>query len=162
MRIRRLEPAEAGELARFGEACFREAFLPHFGAQGLDRLCPVVFAEAVMAELIRNGAWVAGDWQGYLALGATPCPASLEPPALELARLYVPACWQGQGVADALMDTFLAEVRSRRGRSAWLLAHAGSPRALAFYRRRGFAHLGPLMIACEGLELPHVILGRGL
>jgi len=161
--VRRLELSETPALAAFAEACFREAFLPHFGAGALEVLCPLVFATNVMEQLIRNGAWVAGDWQGYVALGTTPCPVpELPSPVVELARLYVPLPWQGQGVANALMETSLAEARQRGGRSAWLQAYAGNPRALAFYRRWGFRDFGPFTVACQGLELPHRALGRDL
>lgn len=161
--IRQLATTDAPDLARFAEACFREAFVGHFRPASMDALCGAAFALPVMEGLIQNGTWVAGDWQGYIALGAIPSPVpGLEQPTLELARLYVPCRWQGQGVADRLMGRFLGEVAERGGRSVWLQAYEGSPRALAFYRRWGFADHGPYHIVCEGIALPHRMMGRNL
>jgi GNAT superfamily N-acetyltransferase len=161
--IRRLEAAEASALAAFGASCFREAYADHFGPAATEALCAAAFAPGVMAKLILDGVWRAGDWQGYIALGEVPCPiAGLASPTLELARLYVARCWQGKGIADRLMERFLLEVRARHGRSIWLQAFAGNPRALAFYRRWGFTDFGPYDLTCEGILLPHRQLGRNL
>lgn len=161
--IRRLTESEAPDLAVFAAACFRESFQDHFPAADMERLCTVAFALPVMERLIRDGTWVAGNWLGYAALGELPCPlAELAPPCTELARLYVPRRWQGQGVADGLMGQFLAEARDRGSRSVWLQAYRGNPRALAFYGRWHFAAFHPFDLVCEGLTLPHVLLGRAL
>jgi GNAT superfamily N-acetyltransferase len=154
---------DAASLSSFAEACFREAYTGDFVPASLEALCRVAFTETVIAGLIRNGAWVAGDWQGYVARGETPCPISgLAKPIGELARLYVPRRWQGTGVADRLMAIFLSDAEDRGDRSLWLQAHANSPRALAFYRRWGFDDYGFLAITCEGVLLPHRALGRRL
>jgi GNAT superfamily N-acetyltransferase len=155
---------EGPELASFAEACFREAFRAHFEPKAMARLCARVFAPPILEGLLRSGVWLAeqdGEWQGYVALGALPCPLpELAIPALELARLYVTADWQGKGVADRLMGRFLAEAGDRGGRSVWLQAFEGNPRALAFYRRWGFIDFGPFELVCEGVLLPHRLLGR--
>ena len=161
--VRRLAPEEVPALAAFAEACFRDAFAEHFAAADLDRLCAAAFALPVMARLVQDGAWLAGAWQGYAALGEVPCPiAGLATPVLELARFYVAGAWQGTGVADRLMERFLREAGARGARSVWLQAFAGNPRALAFYRRWGFVDHGPYELICEGLVLPHRMLARGL
>jgi diamine N-acetyltransferase len=161
--IRRLTLPEAPILASFAEACFREAFSAHFDSDSLNAVCAVAFTLPVMEKLVLDGVWVAGDWQGYLALGEVSCPIpQLESPAAELARLYVPADWQGKGIADQLLDRFLDEVTARRARSVWLQAYAGNPRALSFYRRRGFTDFGSYQLVCEGVVLPHRLLGRAL
>lgn len=164
--VRPVSPSEAPTLATFAEACFREAFGNAFPAEALDRLCGRVFEVPVMETLIAQGVWLAeagSAWAGYVALGSTPCPlGGLTEPNAELARLYVPLGHQGTGVADALMDRFLEELRMRDVRSVWLQASADSPRALAFYRRRGFEDFGAYLVTCEGVALPHRALGRNL
>ncbi|HWQ10081.1 MAG TPA: GNAT family N-acetyltransferase [Holophaga sp.] len=161
--VRRVAPDEVPALAAFGAACFREAYGGHFAAADLARLCAAAFSLPVMERLVRDGTWVAGDWQGYVALGQVACPIpGLAEPTLELARLYVAGTWQGRGVADRLMARFIQEARARGGRSVWLQAFAGSPRALAFYRRWGFEDHGPYVLAVEGLVLPHRMLGMNL
>jgi GNAT superfamily N-acetyltransferase len=164
--VRRLDLQEAPALAHFAEACFREAFCSHFESAAMDRLCANAFAQPVLERLLTDGVWLAQsgqDWQGYVALGAIPCPIpELARPVIELARLYVPERWQGKGVADRLMERFLAEAAARGGRSVWLQAYENNPRALAFYRRWGFIDHGPYPVLFEGIMLPHRMLGRCL
>jgi GNAT superfamily N-acetyltransferase len=161
--VRRLEAVEASALAAFGASCFQEAYADQFGSAAMSTLCAAAFAPAVMEKLILDCVWLAGDWQGYIALGEVPCPIpELTSPTLELARLYVARCWQGKGIADLLMERFLLEVTARHGRSIWLQAFEGNPRALAFYRRWGFTDFGPYDLTCEGILLPHRQLGRNL
>lgn len=164
--LRQATLAEAGELALFAETCFREAFGQDFTPKTLDRLCGQAFARSLIEELIGQGTWLAvgsEGWRGYIALGRIPCPLpNMIGPTMELARLYVSSRWQGHGVADALMTTFLAEVRRRGANSVWLQAYEGNPRALAFYRRWGFTDFGPFEVACDGLILPHRALGQNL
>jgi diamine N-acetyltransferase len=161
--IRQLHAAEAPALATFAEACFRDAYRMHFGPAAMERLCAAVFAPPVMAKLVLDGVWMAGDWQGYVALGEVPCPIpELASPVVELARLYVARPWQGTGIADRLMERFLHEAAERQGRSVWLQAFEGNPRALAFYRRWGFRDYGPHALVCEGILLLHRALGRSL
>ena len=161
--IRRLVVAEATALASFAEFCFREAFATHFEAGSMGALCTAAFARPVMEKLLLDGVWLAGDWLGYIALGAVPCPIpELAGPSMELARLYVPRSSQGMGIADQLMGQFLIEVAERQGRSIWLQAYEGSPRALAFYRRWRCLDFGPYVVTWQGLALPHRLLGRNL
>jgi GNAT superfamily N-acetyltransferase len=161
--IRRLAVDEVPALASFAEACFREAFRAQLEPASLEALCAAAFALPLMKTMILDGVWVAGDWQGYIALGEVPCPIpGLAEPTIELARLYVPRCWQGQGIADRLMEGFLGEAAVRHARSVWLQAYANSPRALAFYRRWGFVDHGAHTLTCEGVSLPHRWLGRNL
>ena len=161
--IRRLLVEETPILASFAESCFREAFGADFQPAAMDALCTAVFAYPVMAELILNGVWLAGDWQGYIALGELPCPIpALAGPTVELARLYVPWLWQGKGIADQLMQQVMGEVADRHCQSIWLQAYEGNPRALAFYRRWGFTDFGPHHLVCQGIALPHRLMGRNL
>ena len=164
--IRRLEAAEAATLAGFAESCFRESFGYLFPEEALENVCAKAFAPALIGTLIEQGAWVAespSGWLGYVAMGLNPCPVrGLGEPHLELARLYVPAPWHGQGVANELMKVFLAEARERGFKAVWLEAFEGNPRALGFYARWGFRDLGGREQAREGVRLPHRILGTEL
>ena len=164
--IRRAETTEIAGLASFAETCFREAFAADFPPVAMDRLCAQVFALPIVAALIGRGVWLAAGkegWRGYIALGDVRCPIpELTHPVAELARLYVPRRWQGQGVADALMERFFTETGHRGAHGIWLQAYERNPRALAFYRRWGFQDFGPFDLECEGILLPHRALGRNL
>ncbi len=164
--VRQADPSEAHPLGMFAEACFREAFGYLFPEEALDLLCSKAFTTQVMDSLIHNGTWIAEGpegWRGYAAMSLDPCPAqSLEPPHVELSRLYVGSSWMGQGVSDALMAAFMDEARRRGAKGVWLEAFEGNPRALRFYKRWGFHDLGASVKIREGLHLPHRILGSDL
>src|SRR6187401_2090170 len=72
---------------------------------------------------------------------ATPTPACVEVPAVELRRFYVAPGWHGSGLADALMARTL-ELAAPRGRNIWLSVWEEAPRAVGFYRRCGYGVAG--------------------
>lgn len=129
---------------------------------------------SVLERLVCDWAWAAEDWQGYAALGQVPCPIpGLAGPTLELARLCVVRPWQGRGTANRLTARFIQEVQERGGggRSLWLQAFGGGPRALACYCCWGFETTDrsfspprgcPCRTACwEGTSRPKFILNIG-
>ena len=80
---------------------------------------------------------------GYAKLA----PASLvevEAPATDrqLSQLYVLRAWQGSGVAAALMDWAITAARSDGADALFLTVWEENHRALRFYRRYGFVHVG--------------------
>ena len=60
----------------------------------------------------------------------------------QLAQLYVLKPWQGAGVAPALMDWAIATARADGAASLFLTVWEENHRALRFYRRYGFVHVG--------------------
>ncbi|WP_375394157.1 GNAT family N-acetyltransferase [uncultured Sphingomonas sp.] len=80
---------------------------------------------------------------GYAKLGDSYLHAGLAPPGtLQLMQIYVASGWHGKGVAHALMDWATASARDRGANALVLTVWEGNDRALAFYRRLGFAHIG--------------------
>jgi ribosomal protein S18 acetylase RimI-like enzyme len=65
-----------------------------------------------------------------------------DPEACEIWRFYVDQRWHGQGVAQRLMNAAIDEVRSSGAKSVWLGVWEHNPRAIAFYKRCGFALVG--------------------
>jgi GNAT superfamily N-acetyltransferase len=64
------------------------------------------------------------------------------PDPIELARFYVDPARIGGGVARPLMDRAKDEARRRGGQTFWLGAWEINARAIAFYRKCGFAAVG--------------------
>ena len=58
--------------------------------------------------------------------------------AAYVARFYVDHAGHGRGVAQALVDAAEAEARRRGAPVLWLSVWKENPRAIAFYRKRGF------------------------
>ena len=60
----------------------------------------------------------------------------------QLGQLYVLRPWQGAGVAAALMEWAITTARADGAAALFLTVWEENARALRFYRRHGFAHVG--------------------
>jgi GNAT superfamily N-acetyltransferase len=68
--------------------------------------------------------------------------ASAKGGAIEIARLYAGKRWIGAGIGALLMQSCLNEARARAKDIIWLGVWERNARAIAFYRRWGFADVG--------------------
>ena len=68
--------------------------------------------------------------------------SAILPGALQLSQLYVAADWHGRGVAQALIDWTIADARRRAATALVLTVWEENFRALRFYVRNGFVHIG--------------------
>ena len=68
------------------------------------------------------------------------CVVGLAP--IELHRFYVDRPWQGQGVAQRLMEGVHAAAAELGGQTVWLSVWERNPRAIAFYSKCGFQDVG--------------------
>lgn len=147
--IRTATPADAAALAGLAERTFRDTFGAANTAEDMDLHCRSSYAEAFQrAELGDPGLWtlVAEAGPGLAGFAQVrwdhaPAHLRLEAPG-EIQRLYVDRAWHGQGVAQALMARCLEGMAARGLRSAWLGVWEHNPRAIAFYRKSGFAVAG--------------------
>lgn len=64
------------------------------------------------------------------------------PDDVQLSQLYVAHDWHGHGVAQMLMDWTLTTARESRARALLLTVFEENHRALAFYAKYGFVHIG--------------------
>lgn len=160
-RLRRATAADAEALAAFAARLFRETYGPaadpragggsqaadvdayvdaHLGASHLAADLAATTSVIFLAETGEHGALA-----GYAQLRVpSPAPAGMSAgePAAELARLYVASAWQGRGVAAALLAAVRSEAARAGARVLWLSAYQRNARAVAFYRRQGFAVAG--------------------
>lgn len=80
---------------------------------------------------------------GYAHLGVSDRPSEVTDAAsIELKRFYVASQHHGHGVAQALMQRVLSEASRRGSRCLWLGVWERNARAIAFYRKLGFNHVG--------------------
>ncbi len=61
---------------------------------------------------------------------------------IQLWQLYVSPAFHGTGVATQLVDTAMNDARSQGHDLVWLGVSEHNERAMAFYRRHGFAAIG--------------------
>jgi ribosomal protein S18 acetylase RimI-like enzyme len=89
-------------------------------------------------------------WRVARAEGQIVGYAKLVPPWLEeagpqdaqLGQLYIAYDWHGRGIAQALMDWSLATARARNAPALLLTVFEENARAIAFYAKYGFVHIG--------------------
>lgn len=80
---------------------------------------------------------------GYAKL-STPWlpPGTFGPNARQLSQLYVTSAHRGAGVAKALMDWSIATARADGADELVLTVWEHNPRAMRFYQKLGFEHVG--------------------
>ena len=137
--------ADGPALADMGRRCFVEtfghAFPPDdmvlhlarmFGPGGL----PAEMADpAVQVRMAEED----GEIAAYLKLVPMDLDVPHPPGALEIKQLYVLTPWQGAGVARVLMDWAIEAGRAQGSPALFLSVWEEGHRAIAFYRRQGFA-----------------------
>jgi ribosomal protein S18 acetylase RimI-like enzyme len=83
-----------------------------------------------------------GEIIGFVKMGPVTFPGEWRPDAIELYQFYVLAPWQGQGVAQTLMDWSLDHARSHGAKEVILSVYVDNHRAQRFYERYGFSEIG--------------------
>ena len=152
--IRSARPDEAARLAELMERTFRDTYAHNSTASELEKFVPDHFSPAHQARELADpglrtllaepdgGAEPVAFAQVRLP-GARPAPPCVEArrPA-ELSRFYVDRPWHGRGVAAPLMDACVAVATESGADALWLLVYRINDRAIAFYRKCGFAPVG--------------------
>jgi ribosomal protein S18 acetylase RimI-like enzyme len=173
--VRQARPDEAPALARFAAEAFTTTYAPYSRAEDVAAyvdaaLTPAAFAADLAdpaqatflavdgaaivgyAQLRRGGPWPPG------ARWTSAPPAS----GAELARLYVAPAAHGSGLAARLLDAACAAARAADAPALWLCAWQGNARALAFYRKHGFAVIGTGTFAMGAEVQEDWVLARAL
>ena len=81
---------------------------------------------------------------GYLALHRAAHPAVSARCPIQLWQLYVAPTFHGSGVANQLMSTAMHHAHAHQHDVMWLGVSEHNQRAMAFYRKQGFAAGGAL------------------
>jgi diamine N-acetyltransferase len=170
IRIRPAEAGDAAMLSAFAERIFRETFeasndpadmaaylAEAFGVERQREEIAAADAIVLLAEDITGsadgrtgsnagtplGAPLATPLAGYSHLTAGEAPdCVVGPDLLELKRFYIDRAWQGSGLAQLLMRATLDAAAASGARTTWLGVWEHNPRAIAFYRKFGFAEVG--------------------
>jgi len=147
--IRRAEPADALRLAELAELTFRHTFEAANTPEDMRPHCATHYSEAIQAREISDPQITTlvcehdGQLVGFAQLrrGRPPDRIKAERPA-EIQRLYVREAWHGKGMAQDLMSASIALAKASRADQVWLGVWEHNPRAIAFYRKWGFAEAG--------------------
>lgn len=159
--------ADAPALARFAADTFVEAFGAVTAPDDLTAHLANTYGPALQAaELadpgmitllaLRDGAIVA-----YAQVRRNAdAPAGIDArDTIEVSRFYADRSVRGSGVPHALMQQALQAAIDLGGRHAWLGVWERNPRAIAFYRKLGFAPVGrKVYIVGSDHQTDHVML----
>ena len=164
--IREAGAADAAALALIGAATFLETFAGILDGDAVVGHCAAQHNEAAYLAYLADGgrAWIAGAQPGgapigFALVGKPDLAAALEGD-IELKRIYSLSRFHGSGLGAALMKQVLEAANGHR--RLLLGVYAGNQRALAFYRKQGFADLGTRQFNVGGKLYDDLVLARPL
>ena len=127
-----LRPATAADVPALVDVA-RRAWLSAFA----DSAPPAFVARWRARD--REPAWYARHWPAMTVAAVGGAPVGLvQPAADEVNGLWVAPEAQGRGIGTALLREAERRIASDGHRRAWLTCSEFNPRALAFYRARGY------------------------
>jgi len=148
-RLRRALPADAPALAQFAARIFAETFGPANRPEDIASHLAKSFGPAEQQRELADPDYVTLVMDGPDGIAAyaqvrraTPPHCVSTPAPVELYRFYVDRPWQGQGVAQRLMEAVHTAASDLGGRSIWLCVWKQNPRAIAFYVKSGYRDVG--------------------
>lgn len=147
--LRHATPSDAMALADLAEMTFRDTFAATNTVEDMNLHCRSKYGEAIQLAEIADPAIVTLLLERDAKLLAYAQLRWGVPPACVVARLageiqrfYLDAAWHGKGLAPLLMERCLTEIQRREADVAWLRVWEQNPKAIAFYRKFGFAEVG--------------------
>lgn len=139
--IRRACQSAAAALSNFAARLFRATYSSNTAAADLDAYIYKNFnRERQEAEIVDLSAAVFLATIDDLIIGfAQVVVGSTESRSALLNRIYIDAEWRGSGLANDLLDTVVSESAQRGVTRLELTVFERNARAIAFYKRAGFA-----------------------
>ncbi len=152
IKIRRAGPEEANVLSVIGAATFLEAFTFDIKGPALVAHCqsqhsPDVYQKYLDADDPRYACWIAeyaptGAPIGYAVACPPDLPVEVGDNDIELKRIYVFSRFHGTGAGKQLNALVDAHARTLECPRLWLGTYEENHRAIAFYKRNGYALAG--------------------
>ena len=147
--IRQARPGDAAALAAFSARTFFDTYAEANDPADMAVHLAAKYGEAIQAAEIDNPALLYllaeldGTLVGFALLHRDHPPEQADlPQPVELVRFYVGKEWHGHGVAQALMAACVEHAARLGCRTLWLAVWQSNARAIAFYRKAGFAIVG--------------------
>jgi ribosomal protein S18 acetylase RimI-like enzyme len=147
--IRVAEVRDARPLAELAEETFRATFAALNTPQDMELHCQAHYSEVLqLSEILDSAMTTLVSEQGGVLIGyvqlrwgqSTDTDVAQRP--IEIRRLYVTKAWQGRGVAQDLMAAAMRLAEDQGADQVWLGVWERNPRAIAFYKKCGFAEVG--------------------
>ncbi|HEY1730287.1 MAG TPA: GNAT family N-acetyltransferase [Terriglobales bacterium] len=169
--LRQCTVDHASTLALIGAATFLEAFAGTLDGASIVAHCHKQHAADVYTKYLshpetRAELAVAEPGEapvGYSLLTAPDLPLpDLNADDIELKRIYLLSRFQGNGRGNALMEGALRAARAMGKKRILLGVYARNAKALAFYRKHGFAQVGTRTFQVGASVFHDLVLGRAL
>jgi ribosomal protein S18 acetylase RimI-like enzyme len=152
LRIRRATIGDAEALATFAARVFIETFGNENEPDDLRDYVEQSYGVAQQSDEIRDadtGTLLIEEGDGALVGYAQLCRKRVPPCVsgerpVEIYRFYVDRSRHGTGVAQTLMSAAFSHARDWSADVVWLGVWEHNPRAMAFYRKFGFADVGTI------------------
>jgi len=165
-RIRSATPQDCNALALVGAATFLETFSGVLDGPAIVAHCQKAHSAEAYARYLADGAqaWVAEIEPGAApvgyALAARPDLAAAGEGDWELKRIYTLSRFHGLGLGAELMARAIAAAAEYR--RLLLGVYARNDRAIAFYRKQGFAPIAERRFDVGGKLYDDLVLARVL
>ena len=149
--VRLANPDDARAIAQLLRGVFAETYGHAISHDALQRYLDTAFSEEAIAHsgTAHLLAFCNDDLAGVSELTLSQPPTCVPTDAVEVSRFYVHSDYRGSGAADALLAACEHHASERGHRTLWLCVWESNPRAVAFYRKHGFAQIGAMDIVIE-------------
>ncbi|MEO7359610.1 MAG: GNAT family N-acetyltransferase [Gemmatimonadaceae bacterium] len=152
----RVRASEAARLSEFAKDNFDKTYGPLCRAADVDAYMASALSPSELLRVLTNptswvfAAIVDDAWVGYAQVHLAPLPdgitsqhaRSLSRTPMELSRFYVARKCHGTGVAKQMLGIVMAHAELQGSETMWLSVWQQNERAIAFYKKWGFASIG--------------------
>lgn len=164
--LRRGVPEDFASYAPLCRDTFRETFADSHPVDALERHVADAFPDVLLHKELSGVAGdvvfvveAGGELLAYALLTREPAPVAMPGHhPLQISRFYIASAWHGKGVAAPLMHAALDEARRLGADVAWLGVWEHNMRALRFYDRQGFVHVGETVYKFDGVPERDLLL----
>nr|WP_315481973.1 GNAT family N-acetyltransferase [uncultured Undibacterium sp.] len=168
LQFRRANNDDAAALATLARQTFVDTYAEQNDAEQIRAHCEKNFGIAQQSKEIADPNYVVilafNDQQlvGFAQVVNNPAPASIEADnAVALYRYYVKKEWHGKGIAQPLLAEAEKAAKTFGANQLWLGMWEHNARALAYYQKVGFQHVGWMDYEFGGvIERDYVLLKR--
>lgn len=146
MQFRSAVPSDAAEIAAFMTRNFLATYGHSSSPENIQQAVQDYYGiDAQYADLanvnIINCLCIMDNKIAGLAQVKPPKPET-DQQHFELSRFYVDAPYHGKGIAPALMDETLKQLREKSATQVWLSVWQEAQQAIRFYQKQGFVISG--------------------
>jgi diamine N-acetyltransferase len=166
MAIRRATAADAAAVSEFARRTFIDTFAAQNRPEDMEMYLAATYNERKQLSELQNENVITvlseedGAINGFAQMRRGPSPSCVTgTSALEVVRFYVDRPWHGRGIAQELMRTIEETARALNAETIWLGVWERNDRAIAFYRKLGFATVGsqPFILGTD-VQTDHVMM----